>query len=503
MNQTRFSSPEPKIGLIVLGVMLGVFLSSIDALVVGTAMPTVVADLGGLHLYSWVFSSYMLMAAVFMPLFGKLSDLWGKKRMFIAAVATFLLGSILSGTATNMLQLVLYRLIQGIGAGGMASVPFAIIGSVFPPVRRGRAFGFVAVVWGISSIVGPALGSFIVTHFSWRWVFYINIPFGLASIALIMLAYHEMRPFASNSVDIRGALTLGLSIVSILVAFFRVGKGEAIFSTTVLILVGIFLLTIYLFFILEKRARNPILPLQFFKVRAFATSNICGFLGGFAIFGGIAFVPLFIQSVQGGTPVNVAMVVTPISIGWSGASIVSGQLLHTVGARLSVLLGMSFMALGFLLASFVRVDSSLSFMIVSGMLIGMGMGTQTPALIATAQNSLHSDVIGVATSTQMLSRMLGGTIGASVMGAVLTYSMQSDFRHSAAGILSGLPDSLQSHLAEPHRFLEESVRANLDPAQLNFILNVFTHALHNVFVTGFVVALLGMIAALFLPRSAR
>jgi EmrB/QacA subfamily drug resistance transporter len=479
--------------------MLGVFLAGIDATVVGTAMPTVVGDLGGLDLYSWVFASYMLSTAVFMPLFGKLSDLWGRKRLFQIAILVFLLGSMLSGTSQNMSQLVLYRVVQGIGSGGMAAVPFALLGSVFPPEKRGRAFGFVAAVWGISSILGPAVGSSIVMHLSWRWVFYVNIPFGLASMVLIGYAYHELIEPRKGSVDVRGAASFGLAIVAVLVAFFNVGRGEEPTATTSVALVGVFLLMLYLFYRTEKSSVEPMLPLHFFKIRAFSTSITCGFLGGFAIFGGLAFVPLFVQSVQGGSAVKAAMVITPMSLGWSLASITSGQVLHRVGARQMVMMGMVSMAVGFLLASLVRLDTPLYYMILSTALIGIGMGVQTPALLTTAQNSLPSGVLGVATSSQMLSRLVGGAIGVSVMGAALTHSMQERFVNSASGLFAELPESIRAHLHEPHLLLTESMRANIDQQHLHYILSVFTHALHNVFITGLAVAILGVMAGFFLP----
>ncbi len=501
MIQNNTLMKEQKTGLIVAGVMLGVFLSGIDALVVGTAMPTVVQDLGGINLYSWVFSSYMVMTAVFMPLFGKLSDLWGRKKLFHAAIIVFLLGSALSGTSQNMFQLVLYRAIQGIGSGGMAAIPFAIIGSVFPPNKRGRAFGLVAAVWGIASIVGPALGSFIVTHFSWRWVFYLNIPFGIASIAMITLAYREAVQHGSAVVDVKGAIALGTAIIALLVAFFMVGRGEEITSPSVFLPSALFVITTYFFVRAERVAKDPMLPLEFFRIRAFSAANVCGFIGGFAIFGGVAFVPLFIQSVQGGSPMKAAIVITPMSVGWALASVITGQVLHLTGPRRIVLSGMTCMGAGFLLASFVQSDSPLYHMILSTTLIGVGMGVQTPALLTTAQNALHSGVLGVATSSQMLSRILGGAMGTSMMGAALTHSMQDEFLHSSSALLASLPEAVRSHLSEPHELLTESMRANLDPQHLNYILNVFTHSLHNVFITGLVVSAAGLLAGALLPKN--
>ncbi len=494
---------EQNLTLIVIAVMLGVFLAGIDAMVVGTAMPTVVGELGGLHLYSWVFSAYMLTTAVFMPLFGKLSDLFGRKSMFYAAIGFFLLGSITSGLSQTMLQLVLFRVIQGIGSGGMAAVPFSIIGSVFPPEKRGRAFGFIAAVWGISSIVGPALGSFIVTHLSWRWVFYVNIPFGVASIILITLFYHQERNQSSVSVDVLGAFSLGSAITALLLAFFEIGKGSSIFSSYVFLMLILFVLIMALFLSVERRAKDPILPLQFFKKRVFSVCNLCGFLGGFAIFGSIAYMPLFIQSVQGGSPMKVALVLTPMSLGWSLAAILGGQLFHKFGEKRIVLIGMLSMATGFFLAFFIRYDSSVEYLILCVTIIGMAMGIQTPALLTAVQNSLHKSVLGVATSSQMLARTLGGTIGASLMGATLTHSMQSEFTDLLqSGVLTKLPETVQSHLNEPHELLSAQVRAVLSPDLLNIILSAFTHALHNVFIIGFVVAFIGVLLSLLLPKAA-
>jgi MFS family permease len=280
-----------------------------------------------------------------------------------------------------------------------------------------------------------------------------------------------------------------------------VGKGEGITSRSVLLMSGLCLIMTYAFIRTEKVAKDPMLPLEFFRIKAFSAANVCGFIGGFAIFGGVAFVPLFIQSVQGGSPMKAAIVITPMSLGWALASVVAGQVLHLTGPRRIVLSGMTCMGTGFLLASFVRSDSPLYYMILSTTLIGVGMGVQTPALLTTAQNALHSGVLGVATSSQMLSRMLGGAIGTSVMGAALTHSMQEEFLHSSSGLLASLPDAVRSHLSEPHELLTESMRANLDPQHLSYILSVFTHALHNVFITGLVVAAAGLFGGIFLPRD--
>jgi MFS family permease len=302
-------------------------------------------------------------------------------------------------------------------------------------------------------------------------------------------------------VDVKGALALGIAIIALLIAFFIVGKGEEITSPSVLLLSGLFLIMVYAFLRAERLARDPMLPLEFFRVKAFSAANVCGFIGGFAIFGGVAFVPLFIQSVQGGSPMRVAIAITPMSVGWALASVVTGQVLHLTGPRRIVLSGMACMGAGFLLASSVQADTPLYYVILSTTLIGIGMGVQTPALLTTAQNALHSAVLGVATSSQMLSRILGGAMGTSMMGAALTHSMRDEFLRSSSRLLGGMPDAVRSHLSEPHELLTESMRANLDPQHLNYILGVFTHALHNVFITGLGVAAAGLLAGMFLPKD--
>jgi EmrB/QacA subfamily drug resistance transporter len=485
---------------IVLGVMFGVFLAGLDATVVGTAMPTIISELGGMTLYSWVFSAYMLTTAVSMPLWGKLSDVHGKKSMLRSAVIVFLVGSILSGASQNIVQLIVFRGIQGIGAGGLSSVSFALIGSIFPSEKRGKGVGAVGATWGISSIIGPLLGSFIVTHFAWGWVFYVNIPFGLISIYIISKYLQENLVHKKERIDYVGAAVLTIAILSLLFAFLRSGKASSYFSTDVLSLVILFFILIFVFIKIEGRFGEPIVRVEYYRDRVFSVTNILAFMSGFAIYGVIAFVPLFVQSIQGGSPLKAGLAITPMALAWSAASITSGRIMHKVGERKMIRIGLLFMAVGFLLAYFVQYDSSIVYIILCVIFIGAGMGIQTPAILVTIQNSIKKSALGVATSSQMLSRTLGGTIGVSVLGSALAGSMLRQFHSSELqGELSSFPASVLGHLGEPQELLSRNMRELMNSEQLITILNVFTNSLHTVFITAFVIVIISLAISFLLP----
>ncbi|HEY4644502.1 MAG TPA: MDR family MFS transporter [Bacteroidota bacterium] len=497
-------SDEGSLVLIIISVMLGVFLAGMDAIVVGTAMPTVVSELGGLNLYSWVFAAYMVASAVAMPLFGSLTDVFGKKRNFYASIGIFLLGSALSGMSTSMTELVLFRALQGIGAGGLAAVPFALIGSVFPVHRRGRAYGLISAVWAFASIIGPLVGSIIVLHLSWRWVFYINIPVGIAAVVLLTVSYHETPASRRASIDWPGAAAMTAAIVSLLLFFLRVGEGEPVLSQGTSWLLAIFLGCSALFVVVELRTAKPLISLSFFKQRTFTLANLLAFSAEFSIFGVVAYVPMFVQNVQGGSAADAGLVIAPLSIGWSGASIVSGHLLHRTGEKSPIKYGILFMFLGFAGSYFVRYDSPVWYIVASMLMVGIGMGSQTPSLLIIVQNSLSKSSIGVATATHMLTRTIGGAIGVSLMGAVLSRSLMAKFDFlSARGMMHSFPAEVQKHLGSPQQLLSEPVKNLLTSEQLTLVLRTFTVAIHDMFVVGLLAMTVSWLLSFLLPRRSR
>lgn len=481
--------------------MLASFLSALDTTILATAMPTVVGELGGLAIYGWVFSLYMIMTAISMPVWGKLSDTLGKRHIFFAAVTIFLLGSMLCGMSQEMLHLILARSLQGIGAGGLASVPFALVSTVFPVSERGKALGFLASTWGIASVLGPLVGSLIVIQLSWRWVFYVNIPLGVASIMVVARHYRENIQAHKEKIDFPGAFLLCTSIVSLLLLFLWMGKGISPASPQVLGALLSFCVGVVLFIRHERVASSPILEFAFFRRRAFWTGNMLGFIGSFAVYGVIAYMPLFAQTTAGGTPVEAGIVITALSLCWSSASVTAGRVVYRTGEKRLVILGMVLMTAGFAMIVFGPPDASLAYLAVCVAVVGLGMGTQTPSLMLTVQHSLEPRHVGVATSTQMLSRTIGGALGVSVMGSAVAGFMSAQFaRLVTEGKLRALPESL-ARMKEPQELLRGPVASQLSASDFGLVLEAFSRAIHSAFMIGMVVVAIGSIAALLLPAS--
>lgn len=282
--------------LVTLGVMLGIFLAGIDGTIVSTAMPTVVKSIGGLALYSWVFAIYMLFAAISMPLFGRLSDIYGRKRFFFVGVAVFVLGSALAGASQTMPQLIAFRAVQGIGAGAMYAIPYTILGVIYPPDERGRAIGYGSAVWGVSSVIGPLLGYLIVATLNWRWVFYISVPFGIGAVVLISNSLEETTGDVEQWVDYRGALALSIGVSALLLTLEVFESSPEVAA----LLLAVSIASTLAFVHIERSARVPILPLSLFDDSVFVVTNAVGFLSSFVIFAALTYVPLFVQSVYGG-----------------------------------------------------------------------------------------------------------------------------------------------------------------------------------------------------------
>lgn len=491
---TASTAPEPRLAnvrtRIILGGILASFIAALDTTILATVMPTIVADLGGLDLYGWVFSVYMILAAVSMLLWGKLSDVYGKRTLFFASIGIFLLGSVLCGVASTMVELIIYRGIQGIGAGGLSSIPFALISTVFPPSERGKALGAIASAWGVSAVIGPLLGSAVVVSIGWPWVFYLNVPVGIAAIMIVAASYREEIGHSREPIDYPGAVLLTLTIISLLLALLRIGRVRTVLDESALFLLGAWALFTILFFLRERSAPHPILELAFFRQRAFWVGNMLGFLGSVAMYGVIAYTPLFAQTILGGTAVQAGLMITPMSLGWSAASLTAGRVAHRWGEPRLVRIGLGFMVLGLSAAFTAGPGAGIWYLMMCVTVIGIGMGCQTPSLMLTVQQSVEHRNIGVATSSQMLSRTIGGAVGVSVLGAALNGVMGSVLGGS---LLSG------RSLADPQKLLEPSVRATLAPAEQDLVLRSFGDGMHVVFLLALVVAITSFVLSFLLP----
>lgn len=450
---------------------------------VATAMPTIVGQLGGLEHYAWVFAAYMVASTTTVPLYGKLSDLYGRRRLYVVAMALFLAGSVLCGMAGSMPQLILARAVQGAGAGGIMPLAFILIGEMFSMQERARMQGFFSGVWGVSSIVGPLLGGFIVDQLSWPWIFYVNVLPGLLAAALVVLAWQDQIGRAAKPVlDYAGAALLTAGLVTLLIGLMEPGSAQ---SWLLLALAGVLFAALVL---VEQRAPDPILPLPLFKQRLFLVTIGHGTLAGMAMFGSISFVPLFVQSVLGTSALQAGITITPMLLGWVGASIISTRIMFRVGYRTLGMLGTSGLGVGsFLLARAGADSSQLSVMGFVGMM-GVGMGFAIPPYFIAVQSSVERRLLGTATSMVQFSRSMGGTIGVSIMGAALSVRLAANLK--SGGLDPGLVSQLLDPLPGAVVMVNEGVRLAL------------ANAINLVFVVAFIAAASALLPTLFAPRTA-
>jgi EmrB/QacA subfamily drug resistance transporter len=472
-----------RIIIVTAGIMLSLFLASMESTVVATAMPTIVGQLGGLEHYSWVFSAFMLASTTTVPLYGKLSDLYGRRNLYVIAMTLFLIASVWCGLANSMNQLIFARALQGIGAGGIAPLAFILIGEMFTLEQRAKMQGFFSGVWGVSSIVGPLLGGFLVDQLSWRWVFYVNIPPGLLAAALVALAWRDqIHSHEKPSVDYAGAGLLMSAVVTLLLGLMD-DSGTS--NRWILITISIILFMLLLW--VESRAVDPILPLHLFRERLFAVTIAHGTLTGWAMFGSISFIPLFVQAVLGTSATQAGITIAPMLLGWVTASIIGTRLMLRVGYRTLAMVGTSALTVGAFLMMRIGAQTSQNSLMLFVALMGIGMGLSIPPFLIAVQTSVERRYLGTATSTIQFSRSMGGTLGVSVMGAALSLRLASNFR------ASGLDPNLVSQLLNPLPGAETLINEGGRVAMSN--------AIGLVFLIAFIAAALGLVTAFFAPRK--
>jgi len=455
---------------ITAGLLLGMSLGALEATVVGTAMPTIIATLGGLAHYSWVFSAYLLTSTASVPIWGRLSDLYGRRRMYLFAVAAFLIGSVAAGVSQTMLQLVAARAVQGLGAGGIIPLTMTIIGELYSLTERPRTQALFSGVWGTASVLGPLVGGYITDALSWRWVFYINIPFGLLCVAVIATAYPPSRGSSPVKVDWLGAALLFSCVSALLIAL---GAEEGI-VTWAAIALGLFVA----FVMVERRQTEPILPVDLLAHPVISRTLMVVFLVGVALFGAIAFVPLFVQGVMGGTATQAGQVLTPLFLGWVTMSVVGAKITVRIGYRVVAIAGSILMTLGFIGLTRLDVNSGNPLLLGSCLVLGAGMGCQMLSLLLAVQHGVERSRLGIATSLNQFARSIGAAIGVAAMGAIMSRSIAGQSL-SGEGLAGATSMSLSPEL------------------RMQFAI-----ALHRVFVAGTIVSGLGLVASLFLPHLA-
>jgi len=483
MQYRKVFMSRNRIILVTIGIMFSLFLASMESTVVATAMPTIVGQLGGLEHYSWVFSAFMLASTTTVPLYGKLSDLYGRRNIYLAAMALFLVGSIFCGQAQSMTQLIFARALQGIGAGGIAPLAFILIGEMFTLEQRAKMQGFFSGVWGVSSIAGPLLGGFIVDQLSWHWVFYVNIVPGLLAAGLVAFAWVDQpRSHARPAVDYAGALLLTSSVVILLIGLMDLGTSIS------WLFIGIAVVLFALLLWVESRAADPILPIALFRQdRLFTTTIAHGVFSGWALFGTISYIPLFVQSVIGTSATQAGLTITPLLLGWVMASIIGTRLLLRTGYYKLAITGTSLLFIGAVLLATVNMNTSQTLLMIYITIMGAGMGLAIPSFLIAVQTTVERRYLGTATSTIQFSRSIGGTLGVSAMGAALGMRLASNLS------ASGLDPKLVSQLLDPLPGAEAVIDSSLRFAVADAISVVFIIAL--------AAAVLALITVLFFtPR---
>ncbi len=410
-----------------LGAMLAMLLAALDQTIVSTAMPKIVGELNGLEHLSWVFTAYMLASVITVPLVGKLSDTYGRRMFYLLGIAVFLVGSALSGAAHSMLQLIAFRALQGIGGGAIMVNSFAIVGDLFEPHERGRWQGLIGAMWGLSSIVGPLLGGFITDNFTWRWIFYINIPLGLIAFAAIYwllpkIVHHtEQKP-----ADYLGAILLGGTLIPFLLALVWGGSTYPWGSPMIIWLLVAAVIVLAFFIREERRAPDPILPPAFFKNRAFVGATSASFLSAMGMFSAVIFLPLFAQQVIGLSATSAGLVLTPFMLGAVIASAASGQVVSRVGHyKWVAFVGMVIGAVGMYLFSLLSQNSTQLELILKMVITGLGVGVSFSVFNIVVQNSFEKRFLGTATASVQLSRSVGGTVGTALLGGLFNYGLQT------------------------------------------------------------------------------
>jgi EmrB/QacA subfamily drug resistance transporter len=465
--------------------VLAMFLAALEATAVGTAMPTVVADLGGMAHYSWVFSAYLLASTTTVPMYGKLADLFGRRRIFTVGVALFLVGAALAGTSTTATQLIIYRAVQGLGAGAVMPIAMTMVADIYSLEERGRMQGLFAGVWAFSSIVGPAAGGLITDLLSWRWVFYINIPFGLASVAGLFLFYTEEYERRQHRLDILGTVSLTAAIALLLLALL---EGTGLWGwqdPRTLAMIGLSGSGLLLFFWQENRAPEPMLPLSLFRNPVIAVSSMGSVVLGTILFCAAAYVPMFTQGVLGGTAIDAGMTLAPMSIGWPIASTIAGWLLIRVGFRPFLIAGATIGMFGCLMLSAADAESGRGAVMLAMLFVGIGLGFMSTPYLLSVQNAVPRNQRGVATGSVQFFRTIGGSIAVAALGGLLN-----------AHLFSNLGTSVNVNLA-----LDPEARALMPAETLDSLVSALDGGLSTVYLVMAGMAFVGILVALMFPKG--
>ena len=499
-----------EIMMILSGLMVGMLLAALDQTIVSTALKRIVENFNGLDHYTWVVTAYLLTSTASTPLYGKISDLYGRRPVFQFAIVTFLLGSFLAGAAWSMDALIAFRALQGLGAGGLMALTFVIIGDIVSPRERGRYQGYFGAVWGLSSVVGPLAGGFFSDHAQifgvdgWRWIFYINLPFGILALVITSISLHIPKVVRQHSIDFAGALLMVLGVAALLVAIsvygprdgWTNGRTIAWFAAALVLIVG--------FLIQESRAKEPILPLYLFKNHTFSLTSILGFIIGAGMFGAIVMLPLYLQVVRGDTATTSGLKLIPFVVGIASMSIVSGKLISKHGHyKRFPIIGLVMMTIGILLLSRLTETTPYWSLSIDAILIGAGLGFSMQTIVIALQNAVDFRDMGVATSANTFFRSVGSTIGVAIFGSIYANRLSHYIPEGVAALKASNPAALQGATPEAFVALKQNteVLKTFTPELQATVIHAFVQSFHIVFLAAAPITVIGFFVALFLRET--
>lgn len=465
--------------------MMAMFTAAVESSIVATAMPTIVSDLGGFQLFSWVFSAYLLTQTVTIPIYGRLADLYGRKPVFHVGTGIFIVGSTLCGFASDMVSLIAFRAIQGIGAGAIMPVASTIVGDIYSGEERAKIQGYLSSVWGISAIIGPSLGAFLVQHLHWAIIFWVNVPIGVAAMAMIALFLRERAATRHHHVDYLGAALMMFGIGALM---FALTEADELALASIAGLTAAAVVALAVLILRERRATEPMLPLGLWRNRIIAVANLASLTVGMVMMGVSAFLPAFVQGAMGRSAAIAGIMLTVMSVSWSAASTAMGRLMVHTSYRTTALLGGLSLVLGSALLVFMEPASGLALVGFGSALVGFGLGTYNVTFLVAIQSNVEYHVRAVATSSNLFTRQMGRAVGAAIMGAILNFGVN---RH--------LPDA--GNIVD--RLMQPGFRERIDPAEIARVTDVIAAALHDVYLLAAALAVIALATTAYFPAGLR
>ncbi|WLR53190.1 MDR family MFS transporter [Bacillus tianshenii] len=471
--------------------MIAMFMSAIEATIVSTAMPNIVSELGGFSKYSWVFSAYLLMNMATTLIYGKLSDLYGRKPVFVIGVIIFLIGSILCGFATSMDMLIGFRFLQGLGAGAVMPIATTIVGDMYSKEERAQIQGYLSSVWGISAVLGPALGGFFVEVLTWKYVFWMNIPIGILAIIGVSSFLHEDVEKKKHQIDYFGSVYLVIAMSALMFVLVEGGVHLAWTSTTMLLLIGTFIVGLLLFIFQERRAEEPMMPFHIWKERAITIANLASLTTGMILIGVSSFLPAFVQGVMERSAAVAGFTLTTMSIGWPIAATVAGRLLLKIGYRKTSAFGGVSLIIGAIFFLTLSPEKGPVWGAIGSFFTGVGMGLTTTSFIVSIQSTVSWKMRGIATASNMFMRNLGSALGAALLGGILNSRLQAYINEQ------GVEKELDINSA--NALLNAEQRAEMGDKLRGVLQDGLTVSLHSVYWGVFIFAVISFLLVLFMP----